>query len=96
MDLDGSYYNYGCFVQIPLSFPSGWRSDMVYKDDKVYLNQFDYPKLLDFLEAIAVLFSDNQCRYFVPEAANSMEELEELTDNLLRGGFSLIEQKGEQ
>lgn len=83
-------------VHLSNSFPSGWRSDMVYKDDKVYLNQFDYPKLSDFLEAIAVLFSDNQCRYFVPEAANSVEELEELTDNLLRGGFSFVEQKGKQ
>lgn len=83
-------------VHLSNSFPSGWRSDMIYKDDKVYLNQFDYPKLADFLEAIATLFCDNQYRYFVPEGANSMQELEELTDNLLRGGFSFVEQKGKE
>lgn len=83
-------------VHLSNSFPSGWRSDMIYKDDKVYLNQFDYLKLADFLEAIATLFCDNQCRYFVPEGANSMEELEELIDNLLRGGFSFVEQRGKE
>lgn len=83
-------------VYLSNSFPSGRISEIIYKDDKVYLNQFDYPKVSEFLGSIAALFSDNQCRYFVPEEANSLEELEELTDNLLRGGFSFVEQKSEQ
>ena len=83
-------------VHLSNSYLSGRLSELIYKDDKVYLNQFDYPKLSEFLGSIAMLFSDNQCRYFVPEEANSLEELEELTDNLVRGGFSFVEQKGEQ
>lgn len=77
------------------SFPSGRLSEVIYKDDKAYVNQFDYPKLSDYLGSISALFSDNLCRYFVPEDANSPEELEELTDNLLRGGFSFLEQRSE-
>jgi len=83
-------------IHLSNSFPSGRISAMIYKDDKIYLNQFDYPQISEFLGAISSLFSDNQCRYFVPEEANSQEELEELTDNLLRGGFSFVEQKSEQ
>lgn len=78
------------------SFPSGRISELIYKDDKVYLNQFDYPEVSSFLESIVMLFSDNLCRYFVPEEVNNSEELEELTDNLLRGGFSFVEQRGDQ
>ncbi|MEL7635530.1 MULTISPECIES: hypothetical protein [Sporomusa] len=76
-------------------FPSDRMSDVIYKDDSVYLNQFDYPKVSEFLESIVTLFGDNQCRYFVPEDVNNPEELEDLTDNLLRGGFSFVEQQGE-
>ncbi len=83
-------------VHLSNSFPSGRISELIYKDDKVYLNQFDYPELSGFLGAVSALFSDNQCRYFVPEETKSPGELEELTDNLLRGGFSFLEQRSEQ
>jgi hypothetical protein len=81
-------------VHLANNFPSGWISE-IRDDDSTYLNQFDYPRLSSFLSAIVALLSDNQCRYFIPEDASSPEALEELVDNLLRGGFSFVEQRGE-
>lgn len=78
-------------VHLSNNFPSGSLSGPIHRDDKVYLNQFEYPKLSDFLGSIAALFNDNQRRYFVPEGVDSPEELEELIDNLSRGGFSFVE-----
>lgn len=82
-------------VHLSNCFPGDRISGPIYKDDKVYLNQFDYPKLSDFLGSVAALFNDNQRRYFVPEGVDNPEELEELVDNLLRGGFSFIEPGGD-
>ena len=76
-------------------FPSSSRIDRIYKDDRVYLNQYEYPRLSDFLGSVSALFNDNRHRYFVPDV-ESPEELEELIDTLLRAGFSFIESKGEQ
>jgi hypothetical protein len=83
-------------VHLANRFPCNGFFDRIYKDDKVYLNQYEYPRLSDFLGSISALLNDNRCRYFVPEEVKSPEELEELTDNLLRGGFSFIEWKDEQ
>lgn len=83
-------------VHLANRFPSSSIIDRIYKDDKVYLNQYEYPRLSDYLGSISALFNDNQRRYFVPEEIKSPEELEELTDNLLRAGFSFIEWKFEQ
>ncbi|WP_010249538.1 hypothetical protein [Acetivibrio cellulolyticus] len=58
------------------------------KEDDVYLNTYGYHKYSDFLGGISALFNDNICRYFVPESIVSREDLEELVDVLLRGGFS--------
>ncbi|MHC1762550.1 MAG: hypothetical protein AB9917_24115 [Negativicutes bacterium] len=82
-------------VHLANNFPSGWMSEVIRDDDSTYLNQFDYPRLSGFLSSIVALLSDNQCRYFIPEDASSPEALEELVDNLLRGGFSFVEQRGE-
>lgn len=81
-------------VHLANNFPSGWISE-IRDDDSTYLNQFDYPRLSSFLSAIVALLSDNQCRYFIPEDASNPEALEELVDNLLRGGFSFVEQRRE-
>lgn len=83
-------------VHLANRFPSSSIIDRIYKEDKVYLNQYEYPRLSDFLGSISALFNDNQRRYFVPQEVKSTEELEELTDNLLRAGFSFIEWKDEQ
>jgi len=77
-------------------FPSSSIIERIYENDRVYLNQYEYPRLSDFLGSVSALFNDNQLRYFVPEEIKSSEELEELTDNLLRAGFSFVERKDEQ
>lgn len=66
---------------------------VIHKDDKAYLNKFDYPQIPDFLSRISALFNDNQKRYFVPEGIGSNDDLEELVDDLLRGGFSFSSQE---
>ena len=58
------------------------------KEDDVYLNSYGYRKYSDFLGGISALFNDNLPRYFVPESVAGSEDLEELVDVLLRGGFS--------
>lgn len=58
------------------------------KEDDVYLNTHGYRKYSDFLGGISALFNDNLPRYFVPEHIVGSEDLEELVDVLLRGGFS--------
>ncbi len=83
-------------VHLANRFPSSSIIDRIYKDDKVYLNQYEYPRLSNYLGSISALFNDNQRRYFVPEEIKNPEELEDLTDNLLRAGFSFIEWKDEQ
>jgi len=83
-------------VHLANKFPSSGFIDRIYKEDKVYLNQYEYPRLSDFLGSISALFNDNRCRYFVPEEVKSPEELEELVDNLLRAGFSFANWKDEQ
>lgn len=83
-------------VHMDSRFPSGSIIDRIYKDDAVYLSQYEYRRLSDYLGSVSALFNDNQRRYFVPEEITSSEALEELTDNLLRAGFSFIEWKGEQ
>lgn len=80
-------------VHLANRFPNSSLIDRIYNEDKVYLNQYEYPRLSDFLGFVSALFNDNQRRYFVPEEVKSPEELEELTDNLLRAGFSFIEWK---
>ncbi|WP_196599091.1 hypothetical protein [Pectinatus frisingensis] len=83
-------------VHLANRFPSSSLIDRIYKEDKVYLNQYEYPRLSDFLGSISALFNDNRRRYFVPEEVKSSEELEELADNLLRAGFSFVDWKDEQ
>lgn len=68
-----------------------WR----YKDDNLLFNKFEYPHSSDFLGCISALLNDNLCRYFVPEGINNASKLEELVDDLLRGGFSFRGQEGE-
>lgn len=58
------------------------------KEDDVHLNSYGYRKYSDFLGGISALFNDNLPRYFVPENVVGSEDLEELVDVLLRGGFS--------
>lgn len=70
-------------------------SGMIYTDEKIYLNKFEYPQIPDFLGCISALLNDNQCRYFVPEEINNTNSLEELIDDLLRAGFSFPSQEGE-
>ncbi|MGF7048243.1 hypothetical protein J2T13_002750 [Paenibacillus sp. DS2015] len=60
-----------------------------------YLYKYDYPKNSDFLSSCSALLNDNLSRYFVPEGMASDMELEELVDELLRGGFSFSGQEGE-
>lgn len=57
-------------------------------DDKRYLSHFDYNRNSDYLGGLTALFNDNQSRYFVPEEMADDQQLEELVDTLLRGGFS--------
>lgn len=83
-------------VHMTNRLPSSSLISKIYNEDKVYLNQYEYPRLSDFLGSISALFNDNQRRYFVPEEVKSPEELEDLTDNLLRAGFSFIEWKDGQ
>ncbi|MGE5474794.1 MAG: hypothetical protein ACM3UU_11295 [Ignavibacteriales bacterium] len=64
-------------------------------DDKYYLNKFDYPQMPDLLGCLSALLNDNQCRYFVPQEISGTDSLEELVDDLLRGGFSFCSQGGE-
>jgi hypothetical protein len=58
------------------------------KEDDVYLNSYGYRKYSDFLGGISALFNDNLPRYFVPGNVVGSEDLEELVDVLIRGGFS--------
>lgn len=66
-----------------------------YKDGNTYLYKYDYPDNSDFLSSFSALLNDNLSRYFVPEGIASEMELEELVDDLLRGGFSFSGQEGE-
>lgn len=66
-----------------------------YKDGNTYLYKYDYPENSDFLGSLSALLNDNLSRYFVPEGMASEAELEELVDDLLRGGFSFSNQEGE-
>lgn len=83
-------------VHLANKFPSSSFIDRIYKEDKVYLNQYEYPRLSDFLGSVSALFNDNRHRYFIPDEVKNPEELEELTDNLLRAGFSFVDWKDEQ
>ncbi|QDR81317.1 hypothetical protein [Sporomusa termitida] len=83
-------------VHLANTFSGSGFLDRLYKADKVYLNQYEYPRLSNFLGSISALFNDNRRRYFVPEEVKGPEELEELADNLLRAGFSFDEWKDEQ
>jgi hypothetical protein len=65
-----------------------------YKDGNYYLNKFEYPPNSDLLGCISALMNDNMCRYFVPDGISNTIELEELVDDLLRGGFSFRSQEG--
>ncbi|TXK80663.1 hypothetical protein [Paenibacillus sp. N3.4] len=66
-----------------------------YKDGNTYLYKYDYPENSDFLGSFSALLNDNLSRYLVPEGMTSEAELEELVDDLLRGGFSFSGQEGE-
>lgn len=66
-----------------------------YKDGNTYLYKYDYPENSDFLGSFSALLNDNLSRYLVPEGMASEAELEELVDDLLRGGFSFSGQEGE-
>lgn len=66
-----------------------------HKDGNTYLYKYDYPANSDFLGSFSVLLNDNLSRYFVPEGMTSDGELEELVDDLLRGGFSFFGEEGE-
>jgi len=71
-------------------------SKINYQDDKVYLDKFNYHQNSDLLNYISALLNDNRSRYLVPEDINSTNALEELSDDLLRGGFSFCNQEGKQ
>ncbi|WP_298839706.1 hypothetical protein [Clostridium sp.] len=62
--------------------------EKIYKDDKEYLNKFDYQQSSDYIECLSACLNDNQSRYLVPDDVRDCEALEELIDNLLGGGFS--------
>ncbi|MGE7054379.1 hypothetical protein ACQKLN_22220 [Paenibacillus glucanolyticus] len=66
-----------------------------YKDGNRYLYKYDYPENSDFLGSFSALLNDNLSRYLVPEGMTSEAELEELVDDLLRGGFSFSGQEVE-
>ncbi|MBZ9688485.1 hypothetical protein G9F72_019330 [Clostridium estertheticum] len=68
--------------------------ERMYKDDKEYLNKFDYPQNSDLVDCLSTCLNDNQRRYFVPDDVKNSDALEELIDNLLRGGFSFDYQEG--
>ncbi len=65
-------------------------------DNRVYLNKHDYHENSDFLGGISALFNDNLSRYFVAEEVGSAYALEEVVDDLLRGGFSFCSWEGDQ
>jgi len=71
-------------------------SKINYQDDKVYLDKFNYHQNSDLLNYISGLLNDNRVRYLVPEEINSSSALEELSDDLLRGGFSFCNQEEKQ
>ena len=73
-----------------LSTRSTFRSPL-YGGNKVYLHKHDYPRISEFMGCISALLNDNLSRYFVPDGMSSAHELEELTDDLLRGGFTFKE-----
>lgn len=75
-------------IHLPGSVTKPFIHETIIKDDKTFLNKFDYPQNSDFLGGLSALLYDNQIRYFVPEQIKNNEELEELIDDLLRGGFS--------
>ncbi|MCK8487512.1 hypothetical protein ACQKI4_18330 [Paenibacillus glucanolyticus] len=66
-----------------------------YKDGNTYLYKYDYPENSDFLGSFSAFLNDNLSRYVVPEGMASEVELEELVDDLLRGGFSFFGKEGE-
>jgi hypothetical protein len=68
--------------------------EIIYKDNERHLNKFDYPQKSDLLECLSVTFNDNINRYFIPEDVKDNEFLEELVDNLLRGGFTFKSMEG--
>ncbi len=70
-------------------------SHKYYKDGNTYLYKYDYPENSDFLSSLSALLNDNLGRYFVPEGMDSEMELEEIVDDLLRGGFSFSGEEGE-
>ncbi|GFZ93884.1 hypothetical protein GCM10008018_45420 [Paenibacillus marchantiophytorum] len=67
-------------------------TNYLYKEDKVYLNKHDYPRTSDLMGCISALLNDNLSRYFIPDGMSSAHELEDLTDDLLRGGFTFSAQ----
>lgn len=82
-------------IHLSSIFNSSRISNIIHKNDNIYLNKFEYPQIPDLLGCISALLNDNQCRYLVPEEINSTDELEELVDDLLRGGFSFCSLEGE-
>lgn len=69
-------------------------ANYLYKGDKVYLNKHDYPRISELMGCISALLNDNYSRYFIPDGMSSTHELEELTDVLLRAGFTFSVQGG--
>ncbi len=69
-------------------------SKYLYRGNKVYLNKHDYPRISELMGSISALLNDNLSRYFIPVGISNSYELEELTDELLRGGFTFSVQGG--
>lgn len=63
--------------------------------DAYYLHKFKHPTYDDFYTMLSASFNDNQIRYLIPKNISNNAELEELVDNLLRGGFAFCD-GGEQ
>lgn len=83
-------------VGVHISTTSGSTSmpKSYYDDDRLCLNKCKSNQNSDLLNCISALFNDNQPRYLVPEEINSPNLLEELVDDLIRGGFSFCKQEG--
>jgi len=59
-------------------------------NNHIYLSQYEYNRNSDYLGDLSALFNDTCCRYLIPENIEDDNQLEELIDILLRGGFSFV------
>lgn len=83
------------FEGLHISKPFGVNEINSKSDSKNYhhLSSFGFTRIPGVLDVLLALLSDHKCHYLVPHGINDEVALEDLCDDLLRGGFSFYQKE---